>query len=824
MTAEEEHRERRSTKVSTGTIEIDLQSPGRPRDGTARLAIGNLIGGRYRIERELGEGGMGVVYLATDEQVQGERFAIKLLKGGLHSEALGLLREEVRKARKLSHPNIVDVHSVNLDGQRLYMLMEYLEGKPLDALLHEEFGRGMSLSRAWPIIEDVGAALGNAHDHSVIHSDLKPANIFITTSGRTKLLDFGIARISRGPRMARAAGVHALSPAYASCEMLEGKEADRRDDIYSYACVIYEMLCGERPFANRTALEAREARSSISAIAGLSRRQNAALCRALAFDREARTGTVEELLAGLNAEARQLSRRVGLLAAVILAATAVAALTYGVFKHPAVSRQSPMVAAASAALPLDDEPPPNSIAVLPFVNISGDSNQEYFSDGLSEELIDHLVHSTDLKVVARTSSFQYKGKGGDARSIARALRVTHLLEGSVRTDGRQMRITAQLVRGSDGVQIWSQTYDRNLVAVFKVQDDISERVAQALNVALSGSSPAIGSEPDIRAYNLVLEGNYFKARWNLRDAEAAAELYQQALKINPGYALAWARLASAYTVEEILRGKPSEVQNRRILDAVNHALHLDPNLAWAYYTRAGFEGSVLWNWADAKADTERVREIDPRFIYLPSALGDISLTFGEVDKAVEWYQDGLTQSPLDPVGLDSLGVALCAASRFQECLQTRMNLMQLHPEYGGANRSVGAAYLFLGQFDAALKAMQSEPNEDYKLGGLALVYWAMNRHSDSDDALNALTARTASTDPYAIASVHAFRGEIDQAFQWLDRAYDAHESGLTGVKTDPLLRKLHVDPRFQKLLGRMNLPEGEGQSQHAGIKIPETIS
>ena len=180
---------------------------------TVWLAVGELIGGRYRIERELGEGGMGVVYLAADEQVPGESFAIKLLKEELHPEALALLREEVRKTRKLSHPNIVDVHSVNVDGQKLYVLMEYLEGKSLDKLLDEEFGRGMSFSHAWPIIEDVGAALGNAHDHNVIHSDLKPANVFLTTSGRTKLLDFGIARVSRGPLLhARSGRARSLPP------------------------------------------------------------------------------------------------------------------------------------------------------------------------------------------------------------------------------------------------------------------------------------------------------------------------------------------------------------------------------------------------------------------------------------------------------------------------------------------------------------------------------------------------------------------------------------------------------------------------------------
>ena len=249
----------------TSGVEVEDVHPSRDKPsqpGVAppgeRLVIGQVLSGRYRIERELGEGGMGVVYLARDEQVAGETFAVKVLKEPLDPEALDLLREEVRKTRKLSHPYIVDVHSVNVDGTHLYVLMEYLEGKSLHTLLDEEFGRGMAFSHAWPIIEDVAGALGYAHDHNVIHSDLKPANIFVTTSGRAKLLDFGIARVSRGPLLDKRSGPRALTPPYASCELLEGKEADRRDDIYSFACVIYEMLSGERPFGDLTALEARD--------------------------------------------------------------------------------------------------------------------------------------------------------------------------------------------------------------------------------------------------------------------------------------------------------------------------------------------------------------------------------------------------------------------------------------------------------------------------------------------------------------------------------------------------------------------------------------
>jgi len=846
MTAEEIPRVSLPSEVSTRGTEVARQASacaqgGPSRKGSPRLAVGELLGDRYRIEREIGEGGMGVVYLATDEQVPGERFAIKVLREELQPAALMLLREEVSRTRKLSHQNIVDMHSVNVDGQRLYVLMEYLEGKSLNMLLDEEFGRGIPFSHAWPIIEDVGAALSNAHDHNVVHSDLKPGNVFLTVSGRTKLLDFGIARVSRGPLLHASIGARALTPVYASCEMLEGKEADRRDDIYSFACLIYEILCGERPFGELTALEARENAAQMPPLLGLSREQNAALAQALAFDRETRTGTVETLLAGLASHTAPRTRPVALIVAAAIVAIAAAGLAYLALDRGWLSRHAVVAEGASsarqaaplAATPTADaptngtsvsNPPLDSIAVLPFVNMSGDPKQEYFSDGLSEELIDHLVHGTDLKVIARTSSFEFKGKNEDVRSIARQLAVTHLLEGSVRKDGRQLRISAQLIRASDGVSLWSHTYNnRALVEVFKVQDDIAEQVSQALRVVLRNISQPGNHAPDIRAYNLVLEGNYFKARRTLQDVEKSAQLYQQAIDISPDYALAWARLGSAYLSEEILEGLPSKEKSRRVLDALERAIRLEPNIPWAYYTRAGFDGTVAWNWAAARADTERLRELDPRFDLLPSAFGDLAITFGEVDRAVELYQDEVAHNPLDPNILDSLGVALCAANRLEQCLQTRLKLLHLHPEFNRINSSVGIAFLCLGKFAAALAAMQQEPNEQYRLRGLAMAYFALGQRTESNAALHSLTNKFASRDAYGVASVHAYRGEIDDAFRWLDHAYDTHEHGMLYLKTDPLLRNLHGDPRFQALLSKMRL-KAEAQPEHADVRARKLSS
>lgn len=487
-------------------------------------------------------------------------------------------------------------------------------------------------------------------------------------------------------------------------------------------------------------------------------------------------------------------------AAVILAA---AGLTFELTWPPsavpaAVTTNVSAISSASA-----QSHPDKSIAVLPFADMSETQDEEYFSNGLSEELIDHLVHSPDLRVIARTSSFQFKATNDDVRAIARKLGATHVLEGSVRRAGQQLQVTAKLIRASDGTDLWTQTYDRTLVDIFKVQDEIGEQVAQALHVALPNGRPAL--QPNMRAYNLVLEGNYFKARATLSDAERAADLYLEALDISPDYALAWARLASAYLREEVIKGPPSEDQNKRVLEALNRALQLDPNLAWAYYTRAGFEMNVTWDWAAAQADTQRMRAIDPQFELLPSALGDIAFVFGETTRAAEWYAKDVERNLLDPSALESLGTALCADNQLEQCLQIRLRLQQLHPEFDGVNSAVGKARLYLGQFAAALEAIQREPNEDHRLSGLAMVYWAMKKRAESDAALKSLQEKFASSDPYAIAQAHAYRAESDTAFHWLDVAYRQHHTGMLGIKADPLLHNLHRDPRFRTLLRRMRL-------------------
>jgi TolB-like protein/tetratricopeptide (TPR) repeat protein/predicted Ser/Thr protein kinase len=646
MTSEENRREPPAGGASPAETKVDPQLSACAQEGgspealiaegmssqPARLAVGQLLGGRYRIERELGEGGMGVVYLARDEQVPSEQFAIKVLKEDLRPETLALLREEVRKTRKLSHPNIVDVHSVNVDGSKLYVLMEYLEGKSLDALLNEEFGRGMSLSHALPIIEDVSAALGNAHDHNVIHSDLKPANVFVTTSGRTKLLDFGIARVSRGPLLKAGSGHRALTPAYASCEMLEGKEADRRDDVYSFACVIYETLCGERPFGELTALEARAAGTRLPPLQGLSREQNEALAKALAFERKARTGSVEQLLAGLVADRRPRGR-------------------HGV-RRWAVSVGAALLVAAGALVwwrgQVHQVAPP-SIAVLPFVDLTVGKTEQPFCDGVTEEISNWLAQIPLLRVVARSSAFAFRDRQADVREIGRQLGTTHVLEGSLRRAGNVMRVSVQLISTRDGYNVWSGSYDAAASNVIQVQEEVARAVANNLELPLTEVTVVSLNErrsSSAQAYATYLVARHHQQQRTKQDNERAIELYREAIHLDPDFALAQVGLAYAYLNQRYFNDRPIADIAHDATPLLERAAQRAPRLADLYVVRGALETELVQHDA-ALRDLHQAEALNPNSREAASELGFYYLVNGQPRDALRYYSHAAVLDPLD---------------------------------------------------------------------------------------------------------------------------------------------------------------------------------
>jgi serine/threonine protein kinase len=814
---------------------------------------GELVG-PYRLIRLLGEGGMAEVWLAqrADGSIKRE-VALKLpmLRRDREDLSSRFARERDILAA-LEHPHIARLYDAGVSPDGLpYLAMEYVRGERLTAWCDTH---RVGVNERLKLVLQVLDALQYAHAHHVIHRDIKPSNILVNEAGHVRLLDFGVAKLLEQHEQQTDLTIvygRALTPEYASPELARGDTVEPASDVYSLGVLLYELLTGCLPYGIKAtssaalleqaivaaevarpsahlAPDADAARATTQDKLGRQLRGDldAIVLKALAKIPSDRYGSAAALaddlqryLSGQPVKARPdrlayrfsklvQRRRAGWAAAAIAAAVlAAAALAYALIRAtpPALVAASSTASPASAVTVV--APQDKSIAVLPFVDMSEKKDQEYFSDGLSEELINHLSRSPGLKVIARTSSFQFKGRNEDVRSIAGRLGVAHLLEGSVRKAGQELRVTTQLIRASDGVQLWSQTYDRNLADIFKVQDEISERVAKALNATLAVTGQPIGQESDVEAYNLVLEGNYYKARRTKGDVEKAIQLYKKAIDIRPNYALPWARLASAYLTLEEAKGTPSAEDNAKILAALDRAIRLDPNLVWAYYTRAGFEIAIKWDWAAAQADHERMRALDPGIYLLPIALGDMALVSGHVDEALQQYKRAIELNPLDPNSLSALGVALCASDRLQECLQYRLRLQQLHPEQRGVNAFVGEARLLLGQLPEALDAMQKEPEQDVRLAGLATVYTAMGKHTESDAALKTLEESYASDDAYEIAQLHAYRGEADAAFDWLQRTFRTHNSKILFIKTDPLLRNLRRDRRFQTLLADLRLPE-----------------
>ena len=456
--------------------------------------------------------------------------------------------------------------------------------------------------------------------------------------------------------------------------------------------------------------------------------------------------------------------------------------------------------------------PEKSIAVLPFVDMSEKKDQEYFSDGLSEELIDQLAHNANLKVIARTSSFAFKGKNEDMRTIATKLGVANLLEGSVRKAGNELRITAQLIRAVDGVHLWSESSERKLNDIFNVQEEISTTVVKALKVApTAGTGQRTRSEPNTEAYNLVLRGNYFFMRGNTGDDVTAVDQYQRALKLAPDYARAWAQLARVY-IWQATAGEISMAEGEpKARNAARRALDIDPRSALAHYAMGNIFRFADNDWQAAKLENERVLAVDPY-----GEVGDLARQNSLIVEASETgNSDGVIRdmvayvgrNPLDTSVLSDLAWYQQYAGRLEDSAETSRKLLSLNPGFATAPSQYAQTLLLMGHGAEALAAAQTEPSEGNRLEALACIYWTLGQHDLSGQAMHRFDSGFANSHAYLIASVHAWRGDVDAAFAWLDRAYRQRDGWMFLVSIDPLLRHIRKDSRYKALLHKLKLLE-----------------
>jgi len=478
-----------------------------------------------------------------------------------------------------------------------------------------------------------------------------------------------------------------------------------------------------------------------------------------------------------------------------------------------IPRTAPIPAATDAASEASSADAPvqaaaKSIAVLPFVNISGDTANEYFADGLSEELLNLLAKIPDLRVAARTSAFKFKGEKIDVQEVAQKLNVAHILEGSVRKSGNKVRITAQLIKAADGYHLWSETYDRTLDDIFVVQDDIAGEVVKALKLTLLGSTSVTRSRPvDPEAYNLALQGRFFLDRRGREDLERAVEYFRRSRERDPDYAPAWAGLSEAYSLQANYGHGPVAEGNRRAREAAEKALALDPQLVDAHLALSRIQQGYDWDWEAADASILRALELEPGSAEALRHAGVQAYTLGRWDEAIDLASKAIERDPLRPNSYSNLGSALLAVNRDTEAEAAFRKALELDPEGSSRHWSIARTLLLQGKTEAALRETEQEADEGWRLVGLPLVFHALGRHRESDGALTALKSKYAEDSAYQIAQVHAFRGEADLAFEWLERAYAQRDGGVTLIKGDRLMRGLVGDPRYKAFLRKLKLPE-----------------
>jgi len=451
-----------------------------------------------------------------------------------------------------------------------------------------------------------------------------------------------------------------------------------------------------------------------------------------------------------------------------------------------------------------------SIAVLPYADMSPAKDQEYFSDGLAEQLIHDLARVPGLKVVGRSSSFQFKGKNEDLREVGRKLGVAHVFEGSVRREGNHVRITAELIKTEDGFQLWSQTYDREIKDIFAVQDEIARATTVALQLKLlGGNGQAVASalrSANPEAYEAYLQANYILGRgMGKEDLGSALAYTDAAIKLDEKYAPAWALRATVedmmaqYSLIDFTEGF------RKARDDAERAIALDPTLAPAYLALARTQMFYDWDWDAANASLTKAAALEPGNAEVFRIRSHLSRILGNLDQALTLCEQAEGLDPLRASSQSTLGYVLYLAGRYNKAQAQLQRALELNPQAAFAHANLGKILIEEGKPQQALAEIQKEPNDWEKLTDQAVVYHALGRERDSNAALFDLIAKRGAKSAYQIAEVYAFRGESDKSFEWLERAYNRRDAGLTHIKTDPLLKNLRRDPRYTELLKKMHL-------------------
>ncbi len=753
------------------------------------LTTGSTFAKRYQIIEELGRGGMGNVYRALDKKLN-EEVALKLIKSEIASDKKTLERfgNELKIARRISHKNVGRMYEMMEHNGTHFITMEYISGEDLKRLI-KKVGR-FSVAKTISVVKQMCKGLIEAHSLGIVHRDLKSQNVMIDDEGTAKIMDFGIARFL-GEKGLTGEGMIIGTLEYMSPEQLEGKEIDRRSDIYSLGIILYEMVTGRVPFEGDTPFtvgikhksETPENPKKINP--QLPDDLTQLILKCVEKDKGQRYQTVDQIIGEINTIEEDLTTS---------------------------ERETDKSKRDTEETVLTKWK--NSIAVLPFADLSPQKDQEYFCDGIAEEIINSLTKIKELRVVARTSAFSFKEKDVDVREIGKKLNVETILEGSVRKAGNRLRINAQLIHVEDDYHIWSERYDRELDDVFAIQDEITQAIVKALKVKLFGEekgSLVKRHTANPEAHSLYLKGRYF---WNKRtedDLNKAISYFKRAIELDPEFTVAFVGLADSYNLLPWYSSIPLKEIHPKAREAVEKALELDETLAEAHTSLALFKWIYDWDWKVAGEEFEKAIALNPGYASAYHWYFEYLATMEKLDEAISIIKKAQKYDPLSLIINSALGWGYYFIRQYDRAIEQSKKTLEMNPNFFWALYVLGISHLKDSNSVEALKVFQkaSKISREHPLflSHLGVAFAWSGDTDKARDVVKKLEKRVEkkSACSFFVALIHMALDDKEKAFEWLEQAYKDRDFWLLFIKVDPLFDSLRSDPRFKALLKKINL-------------------
>lgn len=775
----------------------------------ATLRPGDRLGS-YEIVESLGAGGMGEVFRARDLRLERE-LALKVLPPALASDSTRLARfeREIKSLAALNHPNIVTIYAVEEgtvereeeeDGSPLHFFtMELVRGRTLASLVPQE---GLALARFFEFAIPLTDALATAHENGIIHRDLKPGNVMVAANGRIKVLDFGLARRDDGSsgdseaetaHMTRTGTVMGTA-GYMSPEQARGERATPRSDLFALGIMFFEMLAGRRPFSGTTAADMLSAilrdepMNLLEIRSDVPPELNRLIRRCLEKEGARRQQSALDLRYALESVRDELA----------------AEQPMGV---PAQTRDQAVEPAGIRA-----------IAVLPLVSMAADSSEDYFADGMTDALITDLARAGSLKVISRTSVMQYRNTTKPLREIGRELKVQAVVEGSVLRAGDRVRITAQLIETESEGHLWAQRYDRSLDDVLQLQDEVTRDIVRHVDATIKGSSdgePVTRQKVDPEVYLLDLKGRHFWLQRTEESFQRAVECFEQAIERDPGYARAYVGLADALTGFANYGIVPPQDIRPRAQAALKKALELDPTAADAYRIQAFIDWQFDFQWLAAIDSYERALELDPNCALTIYWYGVYLSVIGRFDRSFRMLERALELDPLSLLVLAVQGWVRYFARQYEASLPYYERVLDLEPDSHLALWFQGQSLIELERYEEGVasfeRALELSGHTSRMLGYLGYAYGRAGREADARANLEELRERSERgyVPAYFTALVHAGLGEVDQALDELERAYEERDSMIRDLRIDSQWDRMRSEPRFVALMTKMAYPPSE---------------